>query len=149
MGRRLIFLTALGGFLAACGPRGAERKSDYVEKVEVRLIEVSMRADQLESLHTQALESGARSDPRVENALDDLDQKQQRAERKLQDVKRAGNTDWRNVRVAMDKSLEELEQSCELATFLLEEVWFNAQESEGARSHLLVCNQAGSLPLWS
>ena len=138
MGRRLIFLTVLGGILAACGPGGVERKSDYVENVEVRLVEVSMRADQLQSLRTEALESGAESDPRLEEALKDLDRKQQHAEAKLQEVKRASVTAWRNVRVAMDKSLDELEQSCDVATILLEEVWFNARESGLTRRYLLV-----------
>lgn len=142
--RRLITVLAFMGLLmCSCSIDAVQQKQDYVENIEYRLREVSGRIDELEFLHAQTRESGMTESPELLRTLDDLGDKQDVAIRKLDEVKQAGVANWKGIRGSMDAALQDLERSCEIATFMLEEAWLEMQESGISRKYLLVSLPSG------
>ncbi len=141
--RRLVTVLAFMGLLmCSCGIDVVRQKHDYVENTEFRLREVCGRIDELEFLHAQSRESGLTESPELLQTLDELDDKQEVAIKKLDEVKQAGVANWKGIRSSMDAALQDLERSCEIATFMMEDAWLEMQESGISRKHLLV-----SLPI--
>ncbi len=148
---RLVMLAAI---MAALGPGctidAVQQKQDYVENVEYRLHEASMRIAELEHLHAETLESGGTSNPELQRTLVELGEKQLTAEQKLVAVKEAGIAGWKGFRGPVDEALSDLEQCCELATFMLEEAWQEMQESStaGAKYRLVRSTPSEAAPVF-
>ncbi len=142
MCRLVTVLAFMGLLLCSCSIDAVQQKQDYVENIEFRLREVCGRIDELEFLHAQTRESGMTESPELLRTLDALDDKQDVAIKKLDDVKQAGVANWKGIRSSMDAALQDLERSCEVATFMMEEAWLEMQESGISRKYLLV-----SLPI--
>jgi len=137
--RRLITVLAFMGLLmCSCSIDAVQQKRDYVENIEFRLREVCGKIDELEFLHAQTRESGMTDSPELLQTLDELDGKQEAAIKKFDEVKQAGVANWKGIRSSMDAALQDLERSCEIASFLMEEAWLEMQESTVDRKHLLV-----------
>ncbi|RPI24757.1 MAG: hypothetical protein EHM61_16215 [Acidobacteria bacterium] len=138
--RHASTVLALMGFLltCSCSIDTVQQKQDYVENVELRLREVTVRIDELEYLHAESRESGMTDSPELAQTLDALTDKQQVAVKKLDEVRHAGVANWKGTRSSMDAALQDLERSCEAATFMLEEALLDMQESGMSRKHLLV-----------
>jgi len=141
--RRLgTVLAFMGLLMCSCSIDAVQQKQDYVENIEFRLREVCGRIDELEFLHAQSHDSGLTESPELLQTLDELDDKQEVAVKKLDEVKQAGVANWKGIRGSMDTALQDLERSCEIATFMMEEAWLEMQETGISRKHLLV-----SLPI--
>ncbi|MFB3902753.1 MAG: hypothetical protein ACE15E_04815 [Acidobacteriota bacterium] len=147
----LTVITCSGLLICSCSIDAVQQKQDYVEYIEFRLREVCGRIDELEFLHAQSRESGIRESPELLQTLDELDDKQEVAIKKLNEVKRAGAANWKGIRSSLDAALQDLERSCEIATFMMEEAWLDMQESRINRKHLLVtlpiAQRHGDIPL--
>jgi hypothetical protein len=128
----------MGLLMCSCSIDVVQQKQDYVENIELRLREVCGKIDELEFLHAQSCESGMTESPELLQTLDELDDKQEVAVKKLDEVKQAGVANWKGIRSSMDAALQDLERSCEIATFMMEEAWLEMQESSVSRKHLLV-----------
>lgn len=137
---RLATVTAVMGLLTcSCGIDVVQQKLDYVEIIELRLREVRGKIDRLEALHAQTRESGMTESPELQQTLDELDDKQEIAIKKLDEVKQAGVAGWRDIRISMDAALEDLERSCEIATVMVEKAWLEMMQGSGkTREYLLV-----------
>jgi hypothetical protein len=138
MRRLMTVLAFMGLLMCSCSIDAVQQKQDYVENIEFRLREVCGRIDELEFLHAQSRESGLTESPELLQTLDELDDKQEVAVKKLDEVKQAGVANWKGIRSSMDAALQDLERSCEVATFMMEDAWLEMQESGISRKHLLV-----------
>lgn len=138
MRRLMTVLAFMGLLMCSCSIDAVQQKQDYVENIEFRLRDVCGRIDELEFLHAQTRDSGMAESPELLKTLDELDNKQEFAIKKLDEVKQAGVANWKGIRSSMDAALQDLERSCEVATFMMEEAWLEMQESGLSRSHLLV-----------
>ncbi len=137
--RRLVTVLAFMGLpLCSCTIDAVQQKQDYVENIEFRLRDVSGRIDELQFLHAQTRESGMTESPELLQSLNELDDKQEVAVKKLDEIKQAGAANWKGIRSSMDAALQDLERSCEIATFMMEEAWVEMQESGISRKNLLV-----------
>jgi len=137
--RRVVTVLAFMGLLmCSCSIDAVQQKQDYVENIELRLRQVCGRIDELELFHAQSRESGVTESPELLQTLDELDNKQEVAVKKLDEVKQAGVANWKGIRSSMDAALQDLERSCEIATFMMEEAWLEMQDSGVSRKHLLV-----------
>ncbi|RPJ55513.1 MAG: hypothetical protein EHM23_25995 [Acidobacteria bacterium] len=137
--RRVVTVLAFMGLLmCSCSIDAVQQKQDYVENIELRLRQVCGRIDELELLHAQSRESGMTESPELLQTLNELDNKQEVAVKKLDEVKQAGFANWKGIRSSMEAALQDLERSCEIATFMMEEAWLEMQDSGVSRKHLLV-----------
>jgi hypothetical protein len=136
---RFIMLAALAGLLgSSCTIDAVQQKRDYVENVQFRLQQVDLRIHELEFLHAETQESGRLSDPQLTETLTRLGEKQQAAELKFEEVKQASAANWKGIRGSMEAVLRDLERSCDLVTFMLEEAWIEIQQSGSSPRYLLV-----------
>ncbi|HXK60911.1 MAG TPA: hypothetical protein PLP42_13565 [Acidobacteriota bacterium] len=137
---RVLTATALVVLLTAsgCVINAVQQKQDYVENVELRLRQVSVRITQLKFLHAESRESGLSEIPELSDTLSQLGEKQEVAARKLDQVKHASVANWKDVKSTMDAVLDDLEWSCEVAAVMLEEALLEMDEQGLDWNSLLV-----------
>lgn len=139
--RLAIWAVLLFGLPTGCGFDVLQQKQEYVSNAEFRLSQVSIRIEELEQVHADTIKQGLTANPALLDTIDQLDEKQIEAEKRLDQVKHAGIANWKGARSAMDTALDELERSYETAVFMLEETWQDLQEDGSAsRRYLLVSN---------
>jgi hypothetical protein len=138
MTRRLLILTALTGALATgCDIAALERRGDYLNRMESRLGELSLQADDLARLQAEVVGWGITSDPQLALALVELDQKQQLALERLEEAEDAAPANWEACRSALDEAVEDLERSCESTAFLLRETLHRTHEPGASPDYML------------
>jgi hypothetical protein len=144
--RSAIWAVLLFGLPTGCGFDVLQQKQDYVETAEFRLSQVSIRIDELEHVHADTIQQGMSANPALVDTINQLDEKQVEAHKRLDQVKHAGVATWKGARTAMDTALEDLERSYEVAVFLLEETWQDLQEDgASSRRYLLVMNESSTV----
>ena len=148
--RLAIWAVLLFGLLTGCGFDVLQQKQEYVDNAEFRLSQVNIRIEELEQVHADTIKQGITANPALLDSIDELDEKQIEAEKRLDQVKHAGIANWKGARTAMDTALDDLERSYETAVFLLEETWQDLQEDGSAsRRYLLVMNDPSTAEILS
>lgn len=85
-------------------------KEDYQEKLEAQLKEWSRKIDQLKS-GAEKLATGAKVT--YHEQIDALRGKQEAAQKKLHELKEAGEGAWESLKVGIDRAWDELKQGVE------------------------------------
>lgn len=143
--RLAIWAVLLFGLPTGCGFDVLQQKQDYVENVEFRLSQVNLRIDELEQVHADTIQQGMSANPALVDTINQLDEKQVEAQKRLDKVKDAGLANWKGARSAMDSALEDLERSYEVAVFLLEETWQDLQEDGANSRRYLLVNESSTV----
>ncbi len=91
-------------------------KTAYVEKIQARLNQWDA---EIENLKAKAAEAGADAKIKYYQKIDTIQEKQQEAQSKLDELRRAGDDAWIEMRSGVERAWKELEDATQKATLTL------------------------------